>query len=156
MRYGFTQAVAVTSNTAGTASAVFSIAKPVAAAAPQNIGAILSISEFSLSGEATTSVVFRSIVYRASAGTPTNTAAPTALGPTVLAAAGTYGPTASSVTGTLAILNLTINGFGGIYRWPAPPGSEIVVCTASTVPCIYWQGVSGNSAVSSHFIVEEL
>ncbi len=156
MKYGATQAASVTSASAGTASAVFSIAKPVAAAAPQNVGAVLSISEFSLSGEATSSVVFRSIVYRGTSATVTGAITPTALGPTVLAAAASYGATASAVAGTAAILNLTINGFGGVYRWPAPPGSEIVVVTASTVPVIYWQGVSGNSSVSSHFIVEEL
>lgn len=119
------------------------------------------IVEVYVGGEATSSAVGRMVARRHSTQsvTPTNIT-PAALSPFSAAAAGLgfvlagTGPTAAS---TAHLLNLGFNAFGGVVRWVAAPGEEIVVATA-TQPNneLSISSQSGSPLVTSHMIFEEL
>jgi hypothetical protein len=51
------------------------------------------------------------------------------------------------------ILDLAVNANGGIYRWVARPGEEIV-CTGTT-DTISFRAVTGSSTVSLHVVFME-
>lgn len=110
-----------------------------------------SIIEISVSGQASASTIANALFARnstAGSGTTTALASPFADGlfnnsGSALSTAfvtqtqfGTTNPSRSAVT-TDARLNLSLNGFGGIYRWVAAPGEE------------WWIVGTGNSVESS-------
>lgn len=121
----------------------------------------LKLIEAFLGGEATSSTVNRMALRRLSTNgaTPTNQV-PAALNPLSAAAvsqgyvAATTGPT---IAATQHLLNLAINAFGGIIRWVAAPGEEIVA-TAATAPngelCL--DSITGTGLISTDLKFEEM
>jgi hypothetical protein len=94
----------------------------------------LNVLEISISGQASASTLANGLFARNSTAgvTLTGLATPFSDGPmygnSSGSAAGTYSaattsPQRSAAT-TAARLNLSLNGFGGIYRWVAAPGEE--------------------------------
>lgn len=67
-------------------------------------------------------------------------------------------PTVAALATIQHVLELPINGYGGIFRWVALPGSEIVLTgTSANNNEISISTVgTGLSAQSSHFVVTEL
>jgi hypothetical protein len=95
---------------------------------------MVNVYEISVSGQASASTLANGLFARHStaAATLTALASPYSDGPlyslSSSSAAGTYStattlPQRSAAT-TNARLNLSLNGFGGIYRWVAAPGEE--------------------------------
>lgn len=95
----------------------------------------LNVLEISVSGQASASTLANGVFARNSTAAVTPTALATVFsdgpmynnaGASGTAAGYTTGATPSqrSSANTLARLNLSVNGFGGIYRWVAAPGEE--------------------------------
>lgn len=124
-----------------------------------NPGSIVKIYEISLSGENGSSTVNRIGVNRAtSLGTSSMTQVPEKLSNTIPAGGATV-ITAYSVEpaqGTNDVLLPTFNGFGGVYRWVAPPDSELLVAAnGATANNIIFRPRAGNTVVSGHVLFEE-
>lgn len=117
-----------------------------------------AIREVLLAGEAASSAVVRFNLNRPTAvGTTSATDTPQKINPYSAAARATCGKTWSgAATPGTAIINLTLNAFGGILRWVAPPGSELVVISPSASQATaLLQNTSGSATVSFHIIWEE-
>src|SRR3990172_4280586 len=136
----------------------FAVLKPATTAGDP--GSVCGVSEISLSGESTGSLVWRNALQRSQTTTIAAATVPASLSPFAPAAGSTSdggsvavasAPTAASAGGVL--LHLGFNTFGGVYRWVAPPGSEILVTTAADaetgVGLVMWS-VSGSPLVSGH------
>jgi hypothetical protein len=123
-------------------------------------GSVLKVIEVSLSGESSSSAVTQFAVNRPS-GAPTGAATnvtPEKIDPASVAAAFTNASTYATTQPTLStndVLNPSLNTFGGIYRWVAYPGSEIVVGGQGAVAYLSFRARSGATPVSGHIIVEE-
>lgn len=127
-----------------------------AAAVPATV---LRLYEVSISGEAGSSSVDRLAVNRVTTvGTAIVAITPEKLdtasaAPTANAYASSWG--GQPVLSTNDVLSPTINGFGGVYRWVAPPDSEIVVGGLGTVLNLSFRPRAGTTVVSGHLLVEE-
>lgn len=128
-------------------------------------GSVLRITEVWISGEASSSTVGRVVLNRpGTAGiTPNGTQTPEKVDPASVAAAFTAAGTNIAVTNwgtqpvlsTNDVLSPTLNAFGGVVRWVAPPRSEIVVGSQGAVANLSIRSRSGTPTVSGHIYVEE-
>lgn len=139
-------------------------------------GSVVRVYEIWVSGEAGSSSVqrfqvFRPAVVGVSATIGAALQVPEKIDPASVAAsmgdagnagkiAGTQIATSSWGTPPTAstndVLTPTLNAFGGVIRWVAPPGSEIVVGSQGAVAnlCVL-RSRSGTNAVSGHVLVSE-
>jgi hypothetical protein len=138
-------------NTALSTSADFMTLIP-AAAHP------IQIIEISIAGMGTASAANSLGVYRSTAGTTGSSGiTPTPLGrysSTNPPVANTVVWTAWATQPTLGglILDLGVNSNGGIYRWVARPGEEII-CAATDE--ISLRAITGSGSVSIHVVIAE-
>ncbi len=120
---------------------------------------VLKLYEVSVSGEAGSSSVDRLAINRATTlgititGITPEKLDAGSIAPTANAYASTWGT--QPVLSTNDVLSPTINGFGGVYRWVAPPDSEIVVGGLGTILHLSYRPRSGNTVVSGHLFIEE-
>ena len=131
-------------------------------------GSFCSVYEISLSGEATVSTVVRTIANRPTANGITigaNTQTPEKINPGSAAAGASIAGTSIAVASWSTapalsagdLVSLTFNAFGGIYRWVAPPDSELIVCPVGTTTAgsLSFRSRSGTPVVSGHILYEE-
>jgi len=124
--------------------------------------AIARIIEIMEGGEASTSTVNVMVLRRHSTAATTPTAkTPAEDNPSSPANIGTYHQTASTQptpANATHLANLTINSFGGVLLWVAPPnGGKFMVGGSTGNTEISISAVSGTPGViSTHFVVEEL
>jgi hypothetical protein len=130
-------------------------------------GSVIKLYEFMFGGEQGASATNRMGINRVSVvGTITVGTTAQRLNNASVAAAGTY----SGITGagnafsagptfaTDDIMTFAFNGFGGVFRWVAPPDSEVVVQAVSSLTtqlAIRAESPSSGNA-SGYFLVEEL
>lgn len=125
-------------------------------------GSVLALYELLLNGEESASSVARVAVNRPSAnGITQNTAqTPEKLNPASAAAGYTVtalaGWTTQPVLSTNDVAEIGFNAFGGIARWVAAPGSEIIVGAQGAVANLSIRSRSGTGVVSGHLLVEQL
>lgn len=123
-------------------------------------GSVISLNEVMLAGEAGSSSVARFAVNRPSAAPTGGATAQTAekINPASGAATHVVATAYASTQGTLStndVLILGFNAFGGVIRWLAAPGEEIVVGTQGAVAYLIGRSRSGTPTVSGHMIVNE-
>lgn len=115
----------------------------------------IQINEVSFGGMATASAACEVAVARSTGGT-TGGGALTAVG------LNSANPTAAMTVNTTwsaqptignVILRLPVNANGGIYRWVAVPGGEILIPGGAQITI---RSIVGTSNVSAHVIVTEL
>lgn len=114
----------------------------------------IRIVEISIGGMGTASAANELLVARSSGGTtPASNLTAEPLEPDS-AAAGFTVPSAWTGQPTIGnvLLRLPVNANGGIYRWVARPGEEIVVRNSATLS---FRSAVGTSNVSIHVIIEE-
>jgi hypothetical protein len=124
---------------------------------------ISRLIEVYVGGLATSSVALNMTLRRnaTQGATPTNVA-PAAMSSFSAAAATTFYVTASTdpVSGAVTqnLLQLGMNGFGGVVRWVAAPGEEIynVGATGAAQGEISLSATSGASSIVTHEIFEEM
>jgi hypothetical protein len=117
----------------------------------------IQIIEISIAGMGTASAANELGVYRATAGTLTTTITPTPMGrygSTAPPVSATLCYTAASVATTLGakVLALGVNSNGGIYRWVARPGEEIVCANTDLISL---RSAVGTGTVSVHVVFVE-
>jgi len=129
------------------------------------INSMYKINEVFIGGESVASAVNAMVLARTS--TPVSSGAisvgtitqlhPQSAASTV-AAGSTYATTYPTV-GTLHALNLSLNCFGGIIRWVAAPGEEIVILAPGTVAFgdgeVTLRAVTGTGTISDHIVLEQ-
>jgi hypothetical protein len=127
----------------------------------------IQIVEISVAGMGTASAANSLGVYRSSGGaTPTGPIVAVPMGKvgavttgsapvaaTTSATGWTTQPTITASAGYGLILTLGVNANGGIYRWVARPGEEIV-CVGTT-DTISFRAITGTSTVSLHVVFME-
>jgi hypothetical protein len=129
-------------------------------------GSVLRVYEISLSGESASTTVFRAQVTRAATAgiTINNTQTPIKLDAASANGSFSIAGTAAAVsnwgtqpdlTGTNPVLVPAFNSFGGVYRWVAPPDSEIIVGDQGAVSNLSFRSGSGTPTISGHVLVEE-
>lgn len=123
-------------------------------------GSVVLVKEILLAGEAGSSAVARVAVNRPSAAPTGGATAQTAekLNPASVAATHVVATAYATTQGTLAtndVIMIPFNAFGGVVRWLAAPGQEIVVGTQGAVAYLIIRSRSGTSTVSGHLVVEE-
>lgn len=130
-------------------------------------GSVVRVFEIWVSGEAGSSSVQRFQVFRPAAIGVTinaNTQVPEKVDSASVAAAFTVAGTQTAVsswttpptTGTNDVLTPMLNAFGGVIRWVAPPGSEIVVGSQGAVANLsILRSRSGTNTVSGHVLALE-
>lgn len=123
-------------------------------------GSVVLVKEIMLAGEAGSSAVARVAVNRPSAAPTGAATAQTAekLNPASAGATHVVATAYATTQGTLStndVIMIPFNAFGGVVRWLAAPGSEIVVGTQGAVAYLIIRSRSGTSTVSGHLIVEE-
>lgn len=130
-------------------------------------GSIVYLNEIMLGGEAGSSTVARVAVNRFAAAASGAGADPTGaataqtcekLNPGSAAFAGTVATAFASTQGTLStndVLILGFNAFGGVIRWLAAPGEEIVVGGQGAVQYLGIRSRSGTPFVSGHIVLEQ-
>lgn len=133
----------------------------VSTAAP-NAGSAFRVYEISMSGRGAASAVSVLGVNRPSAigtGAITNQV-PEKFNPFSVATAvqaATAWATAAPTNSTNDILNPTWNNFGGIYRWVAPPDSEIYAIGQAAVANLDFKARTGSgNSTGGHILFEEL
>lgn len=135
------------------------------AASSNSAGGVIKLYEVSFSGHAgSTNVQGLAIARGTSPVTPGTSQTPTPLSPSSPAAAGVYHGTQTALTNwatapTLGgiILSPTFNAFGGVYRWVAPPDSEVFsIATNAVVYLSIGRSTTGTNTLSAHFLFEEL
>lgn len=124
-------------------------------------GSVVNVYEVLLGGEAGSSAVARVVLNRPSAAPTGGATAQTAekLNPASGAATHVVATVYATTQGTLSTNDVAIipfNAFGGVVRWLAAPGSEIVVGTQGAVAYLIMRSRSGTSTVSGHMLIEEL
>lgn len=124
-------------------------------------GSVVNVQEIMLGGEAGSSSVARVAVNRPSAAPTGAATAQTAekLNPASGSATFVVATAYATTQGTLAtndVIMIPFNAFGGVVRWLAAPGSEIVVGTQGAVAYLIIRSRSGTPTVSGHIIVEEM
>lgn len=129
-------------------------------------GSVVKVYEIWISGEAGSSSVARIAVNR-----------PTAIGITIGATVQTpekIDPASTNSSVVLAgsastlsswttqpaistndVLSPSLNAFGGVVRWVAPPDSEIIVGGQGAVANLIFRARSGTPAISGHILFEE-
>lgn len=129
-------------------------------------GSVLRLYEIYLAGEAGSSSVARLAVNRSTGAVAigANVQVPEKIDPASVAAATSMAGSATAVSSwgtppTLAtndVLSPSLNAFGGVIRWVAPPDSEIVVGSQGAVAYLtLCRSRSGIPVVSGHFLFEE-
>lgn len=121
------------------------------------------INEVLIGGGATSSVVNDVGLRRMTTNSTTPTArVPVPMDPYSAAAVFSGYITASTMPTTAAlatlqhVLNFTYNAFGGVVRWVALPGGEIIIITATAPNSdIGIVNLNGTGAQSTHYVVEE-
>lgn len=131
----------------------------------------VNVYEISVSGQASASTLANGLFARNStaAATLTALATPFADGPLYANAGssgsgGTYSTATTlpqrAATASLARLNISVNGFGGIYRWVAAPGEEWnVYGTANSFDSgfsLTTAGSGANCALGVHIVYENI
>lgn len=121
-------------------------------------GSVVAVHHLFIGGEASSSTVVRWALNRPSANgtTPTNQV-PEKINPASVAAAFTMASTwsAQPTLSTNDVLNPTFNAFGGVFKFDAIPGAEIIVGAQGAVANLSLRSRSGVPVVSGHFILEE-
>ena len=127
-----------------------------------NAGAIFRVYEISFSGRGAASAISVIGVNRPTAigtGAITNQT-PEKFNPFSVATAvqnATTFAAAAPTNSTNDILNPTWNNFGGIYRWVAPPDSEVYTIGTATVPNLDFKArTGGGNSTGGHILFEEL
>jgi hypothetical protein len=123
-------------------------------------GSVVSVPEIMLAGEAGSSSVARVVLNRPSVSPTGGATAQTAekINPASGAATHVVATVYVTTQGTLStndVLILGMNAFGGIVRWQAFPGEEVVFGTQGAVAYGILRSRSGTPTVSGHIIVEE-
>lgn len=125
----------------------------------------LRVHEIYMAGQGTASAANDIIVTRPTvAGTGAGTAGPTAapLNPAAPAATftnfTTYATTQPTLSTTVGgVMRFAVNANGGVWRWVAKPGSEILIpAGANLAGTLSIRSVSGTSNVTGYVIVEEI
>lgn len=127
----------------------------------------VKLVEVYFGGEAGSSTVNRLVVNRPTvAGTYSTTQVAAALNPFSAAATGWtgYGQVSGRATAspkpthaTTDLLDLAFNAYGGVVRWVAPPGSEILALgTGVAGELAILSSRSGTGVVSGHILLEQL
>lgn len=124
-------------------------------------GSVIAIKELMLGGEAGSSSVARLVLNRPSAVPTGGATAQTAEKTNPASANATHVVATAYATtqGTLStndVLAWSMNAFGGVVRWTALPGSEVIVGTQGAVAYAIWRSRSGTPTMSGHAVVEEL
>lgn len=130
-------------------------------------GRVVKIKEVFIGGEATSSTVNQMAIRRHSTNAAGGAVAATRLNTLSVAAnADIQGFVAPSATDPIlaspgptyvALINLSFNAFGGLVRWLAAPGEQLVMVGASAPDSqVSLSSVSGTGIISDHFIVEQL
>lgn len=122
----------------------------------------LKINEVAVSGEDTASTPTTMVLARdstvAATGISGNTNAladAAATAPGTIAVFGNVSTTKPQRSATLALLNLALNTFGGIFRWQARYGEEItVVGNTASLGEVSVSSVTGAGKTSGHIIYE--
>jgi hypothetical protein len=118
-----------------------------------------ALKEIAVSGEATSSAVNRMAVRRStSEGTTPTAQTPAKMTPwaqaALTAAATTF--SAEPTTATVAAWTYAFNAFGGVVRWIAAPGQEIVIAGATSGNMeLSLESSSGTGLVSCQLVWEE-
>jgi hypothetical protein len=130
-------------------------------------GSVVKVYEIYVAGEAGSSTVQRLQVNRPTAVGVTigaNTQTPEKVDPASVASAFTLAGSISAVSSwttppvasTNDILTIGLNAFGGVVRWVAPPGSEVVVGSQGAIAhLIALRSRSGTAALSGHILISE-
>jgi hypothetical protein len=124
-------------------------------------GSVIALYEIKLDGEESASSVARIAINRPSAnGITQNTAqTPEKIDPASAAAAYTVtalaGWTTQPVLSTNDVLIIGFNAFGGIDRWVAYPGSEVITGSQGAVANLAIRSRSGTGVVSGHILCEQ-
>lgn len=121
------------------------------------------INEILIGGGATSSTVNDVGLRRMTTNSTTPTArVPVPMDPYSAAAVFSSYITASTMPTTAAlatlqhVLNFTYNAFGGVVRWVAIPGGEVVIITSTASNSdIGLVNLNGTGPQSSHYVVEE-
>lgn len=125
----------------------------------------LRVHEIFMAGQGTASAANDIIVVRPTAagtGAGTSAATPAPLNPAAPAASfsafSTYATTQPTLpTTTAAVQRFGINANGGVWRWVAKPGSEILIPAGNNLAgTLSIRSVSGTSNVTGYVIVEEI
>lgn len=129
----------------------------------------VKLVEVYIGGEAGSSTVNRLVVNRPTVAGTYTVAAETARALNAFSAAATgwtaYGQASGRATcavtkpthDTFDLLDLAFNAYGGVVRWVAPPGSEILALNTSvTGELVMLSSRSGTGQVSGHVILEQL
>lgn len=121
-------------------------------------GSVIRVYEIYLGGEAASSAVARVAVNRpGTAGVTPTTQTAEKLDPASAAASSSVATTWSTqpVLSSNDVVIIEFNAFGGVVRWYAGPGSEIVVGSQGAVANLSFRSRSGTSTVSGHVLFEE-
>jgi len=123
-------------------------------------GSVVSVQEIMLGGEAGSSTVARVVFNRPSAAPTGGATAQTAeklhpASPTATHVVATAYATTQGTLSTNDVLILGFNAFGGVVRWLAAPGEEVIVGTQGAVAYGILRSRSGTPTVSGHIVVEE-
>ena len=125
------------------------------------VSIIARINEIFLGGEATASAVNRYVLRRAS----TEGATPVAQTPAELSSSGPAAQVAAATTWTTepttvaapAAWTAAMNAFGGIIRWVAAPGQEILLTGAVEADKqVSLESAAGTSVLSCQLVFEEI
>lgn len=124
-------------------------------------GSVVALQEVLLGGEAAASAVVRFALNRPSADPTGAATAQTTqkLNPASANATFVVATAYATTQGTLStndVIILPFNAFGGVVRWLAAPGEEIIVGTQGAVAYLIGRSRSGTSTVSGHYVMEEL
>jgi hypothetical protein len=124
-------------------------------------GSVVSLLEVMLAGEAGSSSVARFVINRPSAAPTGAATAQTCEKLNPASATNTFVVATAYATtqGTLStndVLILGFNAFGGVIRWLAAPGEEVIVGTQGAVAYLIGRSRSGTPTVSGHFVMEEM
>ena len=122
---------------------------------------IARVNEVSIGGEATSSTVNRMAVRRSTTNLTTPTAqTPAKMSPTSPAAYTSGSTTASGEPTTAAapaIWTYSLNVFGGVVRWVAAPGQELLIMGATAGSNeITLESSSGTGVISCQMVFEEI
>ena len=122
-------------------------------------GSVIAVHHLFLAGEAGSSTVVRFGLNRpGTAGiTPGSAQTPEKMNPASVAAAFSVPTTwgTQPVLSTNDVLQPTFNAFGGVYKFDAIPGMELIVGTQGAIANLSLRSRSGTPTFSGHFIVEE-
>ena len=125
------------------------------------VSVIARVNEIFVGGEATASAVNRYVLRRATGvgATPTAQVAAelSSSGPAAQVTAATTFTTQPTTAAAPAIWTGAMNAFGGVIRWVAAPGQEMLVTGAVAADSqVSFESGSGTSVISCQIIFEEL